>query len=458
MVAPDSNEPEITPAAAIKDCDLLIAHDYDVIITCSDIEHITALHKTIPTIEIALLKPKGNETFCNFHNYSAVLSALGGLLPHVPVERKTSVSFKAVSSAPSTLAAATCNSMNPLGLQACPFYAKASYCPRMPLCKLDHSLSTDLSKRSSKKQPLLDCLSSHAESAKRPHIDHPPSNDQLPPGVRGAPVLAYSHRWETSTEHITQNLGVLQQQNLAAVGQGTTSQDENTLQSQRLVKEVGLGTSSQGLEVGLGTASQGLGTTPHGLGTGEQAPDAVLQLVDDLVPPEVSTAASDCEVAALLAQQLSLDSSDEDFDIESQKVLLERFTRAANQPPATSGEEGAEERQVDTSGTSGEVRKRPCYYFMTGYCRDGASCPNYHGTDFADMSDSDLMPQSGELSLPDALSVYLANSVGRQDLNCGDKIILSPFILMACEQKEMEYPMVSFWAGGGGGRRGVLHM
>ena len=37
---------------------------------------------------------------------------------------------------------------------------------------------------------------------------------------------------------------------------------------------------------------------------------------------------------------------DEDFDIESQKVLLERFTRAANQPPATSGEEGAEERQV----------------------------------------------------------------------------------------------------------------
>lgn len=36
------------------------SHDYDVIITCSDIEHITALHKTIPTIEIALLKPKGN--------------------------------------------------------------------------------------------------------------------------------------------------------------------------------------------------------------------------------------------------------------------------------------------------------------------------------------------------------------------------------------------------------------
>lgn len=65
--------------------------------------------------------------------------------------------------------------------------------------------------------------------------------------------------------------------------------------------------------------------------------------------------------------------------------------------------------------------------------------------------------QSGELSLPDALSVYSANSVGRQDLNCGDKIILSPFILMACEQKEMEYPMVSFWAGGGGGAGGVCY-
>ena len=65
--------------------------------------------------------------------------------------------------------------------------------------------------------------------------------------------------------------------------------------------------------------------------------------------------------------------------------------------------------------------------------------------------------QSGELSLPDALTVYLANSVGRQDLNCGDKIILSPFILMACEQKEMEYPMVSFWAGGGGGVGGVCY-
>lgn len=57
-------------------------------------------------------------------------------------------------------------------------------------------------------------------------------------------------------------------------------------------------------------------------------------------------------------------------------------------------------------------------------------------------------PQAGELSLPSTLSVYSANSVARHDLNSGDKIILSPYILLACEHKEITYPMVSSGEGG----------
>ena len=62
-------------------------------------------------------------------------------------------------------------------------------------------------------------------------------------------------------------------------------------------------------------------------------------------------------------------------------------------------------------------------------------------------------PQAGELSLPSTISVYSANSVARHDLNSGDKIILSPYILLACEHKEIAYPMVSYGSGGRMGRR-----
>ena len=64
--------------------------------------------------------------------------------------------------------------------------------------------------------------------------------------------------------------------------------------------------------------------------------------------------------------------------------------------------------------------------------------------------------QAGALSLPDTLCVYSANSVARLDLNCGDKIILSPYILMACEQKEIEYPMVRRGGDGDGMGEGGL--
>ena len=62
-------------------------------------------------------------------------------------------------------------------------------------------------------------------------------------------------------------------------------------------------------------------------------------------------------------------------------------------------------------------------------------------------------PQAGELSLPSTISVYSANSVARHDLNSGDKIILSPYILLACEHREIAYPMVSYGSGGRMGRR-----
>lgn len=44
--------------------------------------------------------------------------------------------------------------------------------------------------------------------------------------------------------------------------------------------------------------------------------------------------------------------------------------------------------------------------------------------------------------MPSQLLVYPASQIGREDINSGDKIILSPEILMACEQRQLTYPMV----------------
>ena len=31
---------------------------------------------------------------------------------------------------------------------------------------------------------------------------------------------------------------------------------------------------------------------------------------------------------------------------------------------------------------SSPVKRRPCVYFLSGFCRNGQSCPDYHGVDF----------------------------------------------------------------------------
>ena len=49
----------------------------------------------------------------------------------------------------------------------------------------------------------------------------------------------------------------------------------------------------------------------------------------------------------------------------------------------------------------------------------------------------------GLLPIPPKLRVHSATTLGRQDINSGDKIILSPQVLMPCEQQELSYPIVS---------------
>ena len=53
------------------------------------------------------------------------------------------------------------------------------------------------------------------------------------------------------------------------------------------------------------------------------------------------------------------------------------------------------------------------------------------------------------LPIPSKLCVHSASTLGRQDINSGDKIILSPQVLMSCEQQELSYPIVSMEYGNG---------
>ncbi len=48
------------------------------------------------------------------------------------------------------------------------------------------------------------------------------------------------------------------------------------------------------------------------------------------------------------------------------------------------------------------------------------------------------------VTMPDTLTVYPATHIQRGDINSGDKVILSSEILMACEQKQITYPMVRY--------------
>ena len=45
-------------------------------------------------------------------------------------------------------------------------------------------------------------------------------------------------------------------------------------------------------------------------------------------------------------------------------------------------------------------------------------------------------------ALPTEVKVHSANSTHRGDINSGDKIILSPAVLVACEQNQLSYPVV----------------
>ncbi|XP_019850911.1 PREDICTED: uncharacterized protein LOC100636770 isoform X1 [Amphimedon queenslandica] len=46
-----------------------------------------------------------------------------------------------------------------------------------------------------------------------------------------------------------------------------------------------------------------------------------------------------------------------------------------------------------------------------------------------------------QVEIPSKILVYPASMISRSDIDSGDKMILSPDILMACEQKELSYPM-----------------
>ena len=48
-----------------------------------------------------------------------------------------------------------------------------------------------------------------------------------------------------------------------------------------------------------------------------------------------------------------------------------------------------------------------------------------------------------EVPIPPSIRVFPGATIGRADINSGDKIILPPHILIACEQQELSYPMVS---------------
>jgi len=157
--------------------------------------------------------------------------------------------------------------------------------------------------------------------------------------------------------------------------------------------------------------------------------------------------AEGAEEMALLAQQLDLESDNDslqgDLDVEYQRRLLATFGNGkgseAEDPAGSPMAESTGSSGSGELGKTGGLKRQPCTYFLSGFCRNGLACHDYHG----------VVPDSGEVeygipgsvSLPPKLKVFSATSVDRSDINSGDKVILSPQILVACEQQELSYPI-----------------
>jgi hypothetical protein len=102
---------------------------------------------------------------------------------------------------------------------------------------------------------------------------------------------------------------------------------------------------------------------------------------------------------AVLAQQLQLDSDNDsihgDLDVETQRKILDSFLPQSNhqsgpsdsQSGPSSSQTGPTSYQsgssnISTGHHSSPVKRRPCIYFLSGFCRNGLSCSDYHGLDF----------------------------------------------------------------------------
>ena len=80
------------------------------------------------------------------------------------------------------------------------------------------------------------------------------------------------------------------------------------------------------------------------------------------------------------------DSLHEDLDLEAQLRIMQTFSHASQHeipeapPPYSSVVPPPGE--LDPSLAQGRGHKRqPCFYFLSGYCRNGMECPDYHGMD-----------------------------------------------------------------------------
>ena len=73
----------------------------------------------------------------------------------------------------------------------------------------------------------------------------------------------------------------------------------------------------------------------------------------------------------------------------------------------------------------------PCPYFLAGNCRNEDSCPFSHMDSL-----SSMQFLTGISTFPQTLICLSGNA-----LNCSDKIILSPSILVVCERNNFQYPM-----------------
>lgn len=84
---------------------------------------------------------------------------------------------------------------------------------------------------------------------------------------------------------------------------------------------------------------------------------------------------------------LPQDSIHGDLDVEAQRKILESLL------PQGSSQSGPSNLETDQPQSS-PVKRRPCIYFLSGFCRNGLSCPDYHGLDFDpnDLEDLDSDP------------------------------------------------------------------